>query len=131
MKPTKYAGYSVDEQGNLLGPRKVRKWQPHPSGYLQAMIRVEGRSVNVLAHRIIAEAFVPNPHELPFVNHRDGDKQNNAVGNLEWCDSSANTAHAVATGLIRLGSESKKYRSNHNWRRTERRRAAIKEKFHE
>jgi hypothetical protein len=51
------------------------------------------RAVNGYLHRLVAEAFLPNPDGLPEVNHKDGDKSNNAVSNLEWMTSSQNRFH--------------------------------------
>lgn len=60
-------------------------------------------------HRLVAEAFIPNPNNYPVVNHIDGNKQNNNVTNLEWCTSMYNTQHAFKNGLVNI----KKGKGNH------------------
>ena len=71
-----------------------------PKGYLYAMIRLaNGKQKNCRVHRLVAEHFIPNPDNLPCINHIDGDKHNNHVSNLEWCTYQANMQHAVRTGL--------------------------------
>ena len=53
----------------------------------------------VLVHMLVAQAFIPNPDNLPTINHIDGDKHNNNVSNLEWASFSENNTHALKTGL--------------------------------
>lgn len=48
-------------------------------------------------HRLVAEAFIPNPNNLPFVNHKDENKQNNIVSNLEWCNIAYNNSYGTRT----------------------------------
>ena len=54
---------------------------------------------NYIVSRLVAKAFIPNPNNLPQVNHIDGNKLNNCVDNLEWCSASYNNIHAIKTGL--------------------------------
>jgi hypothetical protein len=69
------------------------------TGYFRVKLRVNGKGVMRYVHRLVALAFIPNPGNLPQVNHIDGDKTHNAAENLEWCSAEHNVRHAFATGL--------------------------------
>ena len=63
------------------------------------MLYKNGKEKLFRVHRLVAMAFLPNPNNLPQVNHKDGNKQNNSVDNLEWCEQSDNMKHAYKNGL--------------------------------
>lgn len=68
-------------------------------GYCIQTLNLNGKAIPVKFHRLVAEAFIPNPNNLPQINHKDGNKKNNCVENLEWCNASHNLYHAFKTGL--------------------------------
>lgn len=70
-----------------------------PRGYLGVVLCKQGVTTNHLVHRLVATAFLPNSNGLPEVNHKDGNKLNAVVTNLEWCSGSENLHHAYNTGL--------------------------------
>jgi hypothetical protein len=70
-------------------------------GYPTVSLQAPGRPRwCVTVHRLVASAFIPNPDGLPFVNHKDSDRTNNSVSNLEWCTHQENVAHAKAAGRL-------------------------------
>ena len=69
-------------------------------GYLQYALSKSGRRKKYYAHRLVAQAFIPNPDNLPEVNHKDGNKANNHVSNLEWVSKADNQKHAHTNNLL-------------------------------
>jgi len=67
-------------------------------GYMKVKFRVNGKIVTKKVHRLVAETFIPNPNNLPQVNHKDNDRTNNNVSNLEWCSSAYNNQYRVKFG---------------------------------
>ena len=82
--------YMVDARGNVFSLKRNRVMTPCKSnyGYLQVHLTKDGKMKSFKIHRLVAMAFIPNPYNLPQVNHKDEDKCNNHVDNLEWCTQS-------------------------------------------
>lgn len=93
--------YSVTEDGQVLNKnnKPMCQWTDNV-GYKQCNLYKDGKKKYVRVHRLVAELFVPNPNNLPQVNHIDGNKLNNHYTNLEWVNNSQNTKHAFDNGLI-------------------------------
>lgn len=72
---------------------KQMKQSMHPKGYKTVTLTKDGKTKTAYVHRIVAEAFIENPGNLPMVNHKDEDKTNNFVENLEWCSASYNRTY--------------------------------------
>lgn len=71
-------------------PPIILKLKPNQRGYVQIRLHNDGEFKRMLVHRLVAEAFIPNPDNLPVVNHKDRNPSNNNVSNLEWCTQSHN-----------------------------------------
>ena len=79
---------------------KVLKQRADEEGYMRICLAKNGRTKLYGVHRLVAQAFIPNPENKPTVNHIDGNKSNNYLSNLEWATLEEQYAHAVKTGLI-------------------------------
>lgn len=109
-----YPDYEVSSSGDVYSKRTNRILSQGDSGGYPMVVLCDGSMHSRKVHRLVAEAFVPNPHNKPEINHIDGCKTNNNVDNLEWCTRSENIKHAFQTGLeVRSefsGSRKKKIR---------------------
>lgn len=103
MKDIKgYEGlYQIDKNGNVYSFYKKRFLKPAPTnwGYLTVELFKNKKGKTYKIHRLVAEAYIPNPDNKRCVNHIDCNKQNNNVENLEWCTYSENLKHAWDNGL--------------------------------
>lgn len=86
----------VNDNGRIYDkPVKEKKLtaSKHSCGYRTVALTRNGKTEQRYIHRIVAEAYIPNPQNLPYINHKDEDKTNNFVGNLEWCTASYNNTY--------------------------------------
>jgi hypothetical protein len=94
--------YSIGTNGEVYSKRRLiaLKQTQDFGGYMQVTLCVNQKRKTHSVHRLVALTFIPNPLGLPQVNHIDGNKLNNCVDNLEWCDQSTNMQHAYKMGLV-------------------------------
>ena len=79
---------------------KVFKLQKSHKGYKTVILHKHGKASQKQVHRLVAEAFISNPFNLPQVNHKDTNKENNCVNNLEWITNYDNMQHAMRNGCF-------------------------------
>lgn len=91
--------YAVSSLGRIRGPKKIRQPIANWRGYIVVDLYHKGKQKQCVVSRLVALAFIPNPQNLTQVNHRDGQKHNCTVSNLEWVTPKENSEHAVKTGL--------------------------------
>ena len=84
--------YEVNELGQVYSHKSNKVLSPYDNGrgYLKVCLCRNGKVHKKMIHRLVAEAFIPNPDDLPQVNHKDENIINNHVSNLEWCDAKYN-----------------------------------------
>lgn len=95
--------YEISSLGNVVsnysGKRKILKQSLMTSGYKFIRVKKDGKYKNLSVHRLIATHFLENPNSYEQVNHKDGNKLNNDISNLEWCTRSQNIKHMYDMGL--------------------------------
>lgn len=101
--------YEVSDNGEIKSLIKNRLLKPciHKKGYLVVTLTKEKVHKHYYVHRLVATAFLDNNDCRKEVNHIDGNKKNNNVCNLEWCDGYSNRKHAYETGLRKMREQTK------------------------
>ncbi|MFA7142910.1 MAG: HNH endonuclease signature motif containing protein [Candidatus Dojkabacteria bacterium] len=106
-----YPNYEINEDGVIVSlhrKEKIRlKELPTRKGYLQVVLCKDGKKHKKFVHRLVAQTFLDNPKNKPYVNHIDGNKTNNRLINLEWVTASENKIHSNTIHTSRRGSQIK------------------------
>lgn len=102
MKTLSLSDYTITENGEIINNRNSKRVKPQPNGKGYLRVSIGGKLQFV--HRLVAEKYIPNPENKPQVNHKDGNKLNNSVDNLEWVSNMENRQHAVKN-LLHLSGE--------------------------
>ena len=129
--PNSSNDYIVSNLGNVMSlPKKhiggqgeyidcgIKLKPINNKGYLYVCVRIDGKRKKEYIHRLVAKAFLPNPQNKPFINHKDCNPSNNRVENLEWCTPQENTDYMISLGrnkrtkewLDKLHSSTEKYK---------------------
>ncbi len=91
--------YQVSNLGRVRSNNKLLHLNKNTYGYKHVTLSKGNIQKTALVHRLVASAFIENPLKLPQINHKDGNKNNNAVSNLEWVTQKSNNRHAIKTNL--------------------------------
>ena len=101
IKRPKYAS------GDYYVKDRILKWAINNKGYAYVDLRINKKTCRQLVHRLVALTYIPNPKNLPLVNHKDFDPINNKIENLEWCTASENIQYSAKQGRYSHMSETK------------------------
>lgn len=97
--------YRVSNRGYILNKNgHIMKQRHDKDGYCIVRIYDDGHYTDLKLHRVVAEHFIPNHNNLPQVNHKNGNKDDNPDTNLEWATDSDNTKHSYETNLHKVGA---------------------------
>ena len=100
MKDVKYyeGEYAITRDGKVWSYKRKKFLKPElVRGYYYVNLCKNGKKKRFRIHRLVAEAYIPNPEGLPQVNHKDENPQNNCASNLEWCDAKYNANYGTRT----------------------------------
>ena len=109
--------YEVDAAGNVYSVKRGRNLlvkRINPSGYEVVTLCKNGVQKTMRVHRIVASAFIPNPDNLPIINHKDENRINNSVENLEWCTPRYNLMYGGARERASNKMRGRKHTDMHN-----------------
>ena len=112
--PDTDGSYSCDENGNVKSNERIvfnegsgrhyiireriMKQCQNNKGYWYVDLRINKKTVRYLVNRLVALTWIPNPHDLPIINHKDNNPSNNCVDNLEWCSYKYNNEYSIKQG---------------------------------
>ena len=111
VRVDEYDRYMISNKGRVwstIGCGKFLKGGKDRLGYIQVQLsKGDGSIKHFYIHQLVGKAFIPNPQNLPYINHRDEDKTNNCVENLEWCDAKYNHNYSIYQQEIEVGQYDK------------------------
>nr|DAW45505.1 MAG TPA: homing endonuclease [Caudoviricetes sp.] len=103
--------YEITRNGEIYSlkhnKRKLIKGYIDKYGYRRVLLHIWGKRKKYFVHRLVAMKYIENPNNLPQVNHKDGNKLNNNVENLEWVTAKQNIQHAIKNNLREANNSSK------------------------
>lgn len=111
-----FENYTISDDGVVFskktGTFKKATSNGRGKGYMFVDLYKDGKRKRLYVHRLVAEAFVPNPCNKPYVNHLDGDTRNNKAENLEWCTPLENVEHASKILRVMEGYNNSNYKKH-------------------